>query len=152
MKRATTKQAWAIDGNQPSRGAERGAARRAWLSALLVWSFAFQLLAPVLGPMRLGDGTAMAALGRIMPICTIEGLRLAEPAGGNGEADGDAALVDAGWHCILCVTPATEPTETAGVPEAPAAWRFAWTIPAPDSAPTARLRSPQSARGPPLHS
>lgn len=140
------------EGHRGDRVGSSGAARRAWLSALLVWSFAFQLLVPAIGPMRLGDGTAMAALGRIMPICTIEGLRLAEPAAADRDGGSDAAPVDAGWHCVLCITPATGPMEADGGPGAPIGWRFSWTAPSPGQAPAGRPHSPQSARGPPLNS
>jgi hypothetical protein len=68
-----------VRGRAGDKSETSGAARRAWLAGLLVWTLVVQLLVPALGPLRLGDGTATAALGRMVPICTIEGLRLPNP-------------------------------------------------------------------------
>jgi hypothetical protein len=138
-----------IPGRQIDKGEAKGAARRAWLSGLLVWSFVLQLLVPVMGPMRFGDSAAMAALGRIMPICTLEGLRLAEPNTGNGVDRNDVVPVDPGWHCVLCITPAGDPPRFASLPAPAAEWHLAWTTELADRLPADRPRRPQSARGPP---
>ncbi len=129
-----------------------GTARRAWLSGLLVWTLVVQLLLPVLGPLRAGDGAAMAALGRIVPICTIDGLRLAEPSTSDTVPQDDFGRVDGGWHCQLCLTPAIAPPDSAASLSAPVAWHEAWQAPAA-SAPAAQPgHRPQSARGPPARS
>lgn len=127
----------------------RGAARRAWLAGLLVWTFVLQLLIPVLGPVRAGDGTATAALGRVLPICTLAGLRLAEPITSETGQGSDLAVVDGGWQCLLCAIPAL-PTPT-GVATAPAvAWTWVdWPAPTRPAPPGERLHRPQTARGPP---
>ena len=139
-----------VRGRDRDKGETRGSARRAWLAGLLVWTFLFQSLLPVLGPVRLGDGTATAALGRLLPICTAQGLRLAEPATSDSQDGGTTIAIDGGWHCLLCVTPQVAPMETAVLPTAPAAARFSWTTPPPDAPAQGRERTPQSARGPPL--
>jgi len=136
----------AKDGDKGETG---GSARRAWLSGLLVWALLLQLLVPALGPLRLGDGTATAALGRIVPICTIDGLRLAEPATGETAPAGDLLPPDGGWHCQLCITPAVPP------PATPAAALPAfepvsdWPSPFAAALPGGRTHRPQTARGPP---
>ncbi|WP_374448356.1 DUF2946 family protein [Stella sp.] len=133
-------------------GETRGAARRAWLSGLLVWTLVVQLLLPVLGPLRAGDGAAMAALGRIVPICTIDGLRLAEPATSDTDPQGDFGRIDGGWHCQLCLTPAVAPPDSAVALSVPVAWHEAWAAPE-TAAPVAQPgHRPQSARGPPARS
>ncbi|BBK31782.1 hypothetical protein EDC65_0585 [Stella humosa] len=130
----------------------QGAAKRAWLAGLLVWAVVLQMLVPMLGPVRLGDGTATAALGRLLPICTIDGLRLAEP--GTSENDGAPAgqAMDGGWHCVIAFTPAVAPPAEIAVPAAPAGRMFAWAVPPPDVLAISRPRQPQSARGPPINS
>ncbi|MGE0719442.1 MAG: hypothetical protein AB7P02_28630 [Alphaproteobacteria bacterium] len=130
---------------------EAGAvARRAWLSGLLVWTLLVQMLVPMLGPLRLGDSAAMAGLGRLVPICTIEGLRLAEPATAEDQLPAPA-VADAGWHCALCITPAV-PAAHLELVATPADWVFAWAQAPPDAAPRSRPHSPHSARGPPAFS
>ena len=129
-----------------------GSARRAWLAGLVVWTLVLQLLVPALGPIRLGDGTAIAALGRIVPICTIDGLRLAEPATGETVPAGDLLPPDSGWHCQLCITPAVPPPGAPALVLPAAGARAGWPPPFAAAAPDARQHRPQTARGPPARS
>ena len=141
-----------VRGRAGDKSETSGAARRAWLAGLLVWTLVVQLLVPALGPLRLGDGTATAALGRMVPICTIEGLRLPEPATSDTRQGGEPARIDAGWHCQLCLTPAAEPPAAAAAAPVLLEWRQHWLPPAHAGPAEAESHRPQSARGPPLRS
>lgn len=131
------------------KGETGSSARRAWLSGLLVWALLLQLLVPALGPLRLGDGTATAALGRIVPICTIDGLRIAEPATGETAPAGDVLPPDGGWHCQLCITPAVPPPAAPAVALPALQPATDWPPPFAAAAPGGRAHRPQTARGPP---
>ena len=140
-----------MEGQLTWQADERRAGRRAWISAAVVWSLVFQLLLPFTGPIRHAEGAGMALHGRIVPICTLAGVRLLDLDRSDSESGNQSAMPDGGWHCALCALPGLPP---AVQPAAfvPAEWRFAHAVPPATAPPGERPRSPLSARGPPTHS